>query len=53
MKKFRVLLPIDVDGRIYEFDSVVELDLEQAKEYSHALIAIEACEGEATDGGNN
>jgi hypothetical protein len=45
MKRFRVLLPIEIDGRIYEFGSVVELDLETALAYSHALIACEE-EGE-------
>lgn len=43
--KFRVLLAIEIDGRIYEFGSVVELDLETALLYSHALMACEA-EGE-------
>jgi hypothetical protein len=47
---FRVLLPIEIEGRIYEFGSVVELDLETAKLYSHALIA---CEQEVEDGGND
>jgi len=39
--KYKVLLPIEIEGRIYEFGSVVELDLDVAKEYSHALIACE------------
>ena len=46
--KFRVLLPIDVEGRIYEFGSVVELSLETAKKFSHALMA---CEEEELAGG--
>ena len=41
MRRFRVLLPIEIDGRMYEFGSVVELDLETAGGYSHALIACE------------
>jgi hypothetical protein len=45
-KKFRVLLPIEIDGRIYEFGSTVELDLETALLYSHALQACEEKEGE-------
>lgn len=49
MKRFRVLLPIEIDGRIYEFGSVVELSLETAKDYSHALIA---CEEVEEDGGD-
>ena len=40
MKKFKVLLPIDVNGRIYQHGEQVELDLETAKLYSHALIAL-------------
>ena len=51
MKRFRVLLPIDIEGRIYEFGSTVELDLETALLYSHALIACE--EKEVEDGGNS
>jgi hypothetical protein len=50
MKKFRVVLPIEVDGRIYEFGAVVEMDLETARLYSHALIAVEE---EVASGGNN
>ena len=45
--KFRVLLPIDIEGRIYEFGSTVELDLETALLYSHALIACEELAGES------
>jgi len=41
MREYRVLLPIDVEGHIYQFGSVVELDLETAKAYSHALLAVE------------
>jgi hypothetical protein len=48
VKKFRVLLPVEIDGVVYEFDAVVELDAETAKEYSHALSACE----EAISGGN-
>ena len=45
-KRYKVLLPIDVDGRIYQHGDVVELDLETAKIYSHALIALAETEGE-------
>jgi hypothetical protein len=44
-KKFRVILPIDVDGTVYQHGATVELDVETAKLYSHALIALEK-EGE-------
>jgi hypothetical protein len=40
-KKYTVVLPIDVDGRIYQHGSTVELDEATAKLYSHALIAQE------------
>jgi len=40
-RKYGVVLPVDIDGRIYEFGSELELDDETAGEYSHALIAVE------------
>jgi 5-enolpyruvylshikimate-3-phosphate synthase len=40
-RKYKVLLPIDVDGQIFEFGQIVELDMETASQYSHALIAVE------------
>ena len=43
-RKFRVVLPVEIDGVIYELDAVVELDVEVAIKYSHALIALD--EGE-------
>jgi hypothetical protein len=39
--KYRVILPIDVDGTVYQHGHIVELDVETAKLYSHALIALE------------
>ena len=39
-KKFEVLLPIDVEGRIYQHGETVELDEEIALLYSHALRAV-------------
>ncbi len=41
MKKYRVLLPIEVGGRTYNFGDEVELELDVAVDYSHALIAVE------------
>ena len=38
--RYRVLLPVEIGGRIYDFGAVIELDLETAKEYSHALLAL-------------
>ncbi len=40
-RKYRVTLPIMLDGQLYEFGREVELDLEQAAQFSHALIAVE------------
>jgi len=48
MKKFRVTLPIEIDGVMYEFGAIVELSDEQAALYAHALIAVEE-----SDGGNS
>jgi hypothetical protein len=39
-QKYRVLLPIDVDGTVYQFGQVVELDATVAKDYSHALVRV-------------
>lgn len=50
-KKYKVILPIDVAGIVYQHGSTVELDLETAKLYSHALMAVE--EKEQADGGNS
>jgi hypothetical protein len=43
-KKFRVVMPIEVGGVIYQHGSTVELDSETAALYSHALIALEGDE---------
>ncbi|KKM18468.1 hypothetical protein LCGC14_1665400 [marine sediment metagenome] len=39
VKRYRVLLPVDIGGRIYNFGEEVELELDEAVKYSHALIA--------------
>ena len=39
-QKFRVLLPIEIDGAQYPYGQVVELDLATAKLYSHALVHV-------------
>jgi hypothetical protein len=36
-----VTLPIEIDGVVYSFGEIVELSLEQAALYAHALIAVE------------
>jgi hypothetical protein len=49
MRKYRVTLPVEIDGKMYQFGDVVELDLETATQFAHALIAWEGDE----DGGNS
>lgn len=41
MKKYRVTLPVEIDGVVYNYGDVVELDLEVAALYAHALIVVE------------
>jgi hypothetical protein len=41
-KNYRVLLPVEIDGRIYQFGETVELDVATAVEYSNALATCEA-----------
>jgi hypothetical protein len=40
MKRYRVLLPVEIGGRVYQFGEVVELNMKTAKEYGHALSAM-------------
>lgn len=40
-QKYRVTLPIDLtDGVVHQAGEIVELDLETATAYRHALIAV-------------
>ena len=41
MKRYRVILPITVGGRTFQYGEIAELEDEVAVEYSHALIAVE------------
>jgi hypothetical protein len=41
MKRYRVTLPVEIDGVMYQFGEVAELELEIAALYAHALIAVE------------
>ena len=41
MKRYRVTLPVEIDGVIHNFGEIVELELEVAALYAHALIAVE------------
>lgn len=41
MKRYWVTLPVEIDGVVYNFGEIVELELEVAALYAHALIAVE------------
>ena len=41
MKRYRVTLPVEIDGVVYNFGEIVELELDVAALYAHALIAVE------------
>jgi len=41
MKRYRVTLPVEIDGVVYNFGEIVEVELEVAALYAHALIAVE------------
>jgi hypothetical protein len=45
VKKYRVTLPVEIDGKVYSFGEIVELGLEEAALYAHALIAVEESDG--------
>lgn len=51
MKKYRVILPVEIGGVAYQFGDVIELDEATAIENCYALIAWEGedngrnCEG--------
>lgn len=46
-KRFRVTLPIEVGGKIFNFGETIEMELEEAAKYSHALIAVDEPEVES------
>ena len=41
MKKFRVILPVEIDGFTLQYGQVVELDIDTDERYAHALIEEE------------
>jgi hypothetical protein len=41
VKRYRVILPVEIDGKVYEYGHMVELELEQALAYAHALILLD------------
>ncbi len=40
-RKFRVILPFELDGELMEHGSIVHLDSDTAAVFSHALIAVD------------
>jgi hypothetical protein len=40
-KKYKVLLPIDIGGRVYQFGETAELDIDAAVGYAHALLSLD------------
>jgi hypothetical protein len=41
MRIYRVLLPVEINGRIYQHGETVRLDLETAIGFADALIAMD------------
>lgn len=39
-KQYHVMLPVEVDGKVYNYGDVAELDIETAAKYAHALMAL-------------
>ena len=50
-RTYRLTLPIQINGRIYNFGQTVDLELDQALLYAHALIATDE-QGEQDNGRN-
>ena len=46
MKKYKVILPVEIAGTIHWHGEIVELDLETALLYQHALIVVNESEEE-------
>ena len=49
-RPYRVILPVEIGGREYQFGDEVELELGEAVEHSAALIALEEGDGNGRDG---
>lgn len=47
MAEYRVLLPVDIEGKLYQYGETVELDAATAKAYAHALVSVDAAKGAA------
>lgn len=39
-QRYLVILPVEIDGRIYNFHEFVNLEPERAKGYAHALVEV-------------
>jgi hypothetical protein len=40
--RYRVTLPVDIEGTIYQYGQTVDLDEATATAYSHALLSVDA-----------
>jgi hypothetical protein len=45
--RYRALLAVDIEGKVYQYGQPVELDAATAKAYSHALVSEDAAAGAA------
>ncbi len=53
MKKYKVILPVEIAGTVHWHGDIVELDLETALLYQHALIVLhESEEGQSAHDSN-
>ena len=46
MNKFRVVLAVEIDGQMYQYGSLIDLNTETAKLYAHALVRVQETEPE-------
>ncbi len=49
MRRYRVILPVEIEGKAYGYGDVAELPMETAAEFAHALIAVEEGEDDGRD----
>jgi hypothetical protein len=47
---YRVILPVEIDGRAFAYGETAELETETAVEFAHALIAVEEGEENGRNG---
>jgi hypothetical protein len=49
-RQYRVILPVEIDGRVLAYGETVELETQTAVDYAHALIAVEEGEEDGRNG---